>query len=148
MLTVQSSVIYAVMIVFSILLKRCADSQLIPRMFLFNNPKYSSVSVSPDGKNIAYLAANGFGISNVFVRCIGCKYALPVTFENRHHVTGYQWTGVPNIILYYQDNNGDENFRLFKANITNASSFVCEFIHSSNTLITILRFRLRAKTQT
>ncbi|KAL7075175.1 hypothetical protein ACQ4LE_005619 [Meloidogyne hapla] len=36
---------------------------------------------------------------------------------------GYQWTGVPNIILFHQDNNGDENFRLYKVNITNPSPF-------------------------
>jgi len=36
---------------------------------------------------------------------------------------GYQWTGVPNIILFHQDNNGDENFRLYKVNITNVNIF-------------------------
>jgi hypothetical protein len=34
---------------------------------------------------------------------------------------GYQWTGVPNIMLYHQDNDGDENFRLYKINVTNVN---------------------------
>uniref|UniRef100_A0A915DQE4 Uncharacterized protein n=1 Tax=Ditylenchus dipsaci TaxID=166011 RepID=A0A915DQE4_9BILA len=100
-----------------------AEAQLIPRILLFNDPKYSSVSVSPDGFNVAFLAPNEFGISNVYTKCKTCKYVTPVTFENRRHITGYQFTGVTNILLYHQDNDGDENFRLFKINITNPSQF-------------------------
>lgn len=32
--------------------------------------------------------------------------------------SGYQWTGVPNVLLYHQDNDGDENYRLYKINIS------------------------------
>ncbi|KAI1707818.1 prolyl oligopeptidase family domain-containing protein [Ditylenchus destructor] len=99
------------------------SSDLIPRILLFNDPKYSQVTISPDGHNVAFLAPNEFGISNVFTKCKTCKYVTPVTFENRRHISGYQWTGVTNIMLYHQDNDGDENFRLFKINITNPSPF-------------------------
>lgn len=34
---------------------------------------------------------------------------------------GYSWTGVPDIILFTQDNNGDENTMLFKKNISSAA---------------------------
>lgn len=63
-------------------------AQLIPRTFLFNAPKYSSVSISPNGKTIAYLAANNMGVSNVYTKCLTCKYAVPVTFEKKRHITG------------------------------------------------------------
>ncbi|KAI1701197.1 prolyl oligopeptidase family domain-containing protein [Ditylenchus destructor] len=92
-------------------------------MLLFNDPKYSAVSISPDGDVIAYLAPNELGISNIFTKCSKCKYATLVTFENKRHISGYQWTGVPNMILYHQDNDGDENFRLFKVNITSPSPY-------------------------
>lgn len=64
-------------------------SEIIPRTLLFNDPKYSQVTISPDGHNVAFLAPNEFGISNVFTKCITCKYTTSVTFENRRHINGW-----------------------------------------------------------
>ncbi|KAL3100240.1 hypothetical protein niasHT_026157 [Heterodera trifolii] len=100
-----------------------STAQLIPRILLFNDPKYSAVTLSPDGQIIGFLAPNEYGISNVYTKCQTCKYSKPVTFENKRHISGYQWTGVPNILLYHQDNDGDENYRLYKINISNPSPF-------------------------
>uniref|UniRef100_A0A915DQD3 Prolyl endopeptidase n=1 Tax=Ditylenchus dipsaci TaxID=166011 RepID=A0A915DQD3_9BILA len=59
-------------------------------MMLFNDPKYTAVTISPDGNTVGYLASNEYGISNVFTKCRNCS----------------------------QDNDGDENVRLYKINIT------------------------------
>lgn len=64
------------------------DSRLIPRLLLFNDPKYSSVTVSPDGTTVAFLAPNEFGVSNVFTKCDHCKFPTPATFENQRHING------------------------------------------------------------
>lgn len=61
-------------------------AQLIPRTFLFNAPKYFSLSINPNGKTIAYLAANDLGISNIYTKCLICKYAIQVTFEKKQHI--------------------------------------------------------------
>src|SRR5690606_2156551 len=95
------------------------SADLIPRDQLFSDPKYSSVSLSPDGSVIAYLAPNEKGISNIYTKCVTCQYTKVVTFDNNRHIGGFQWTGVPNIILFYQDTDGDENYKLYKLNITN-----------------------------
>lgn len=63
-------------------------TELIPRTFLFNNPKYSQISISPNGKTIAYLAANDIGIINIYTKCLTCKYPIPVTFETSKHIIG------------------------------------------------------------
>uniref|UniRef100_A0AC35GFW9 Peptidase S9 prolyl oligopeptidase catalytic domain-containing protein n=1 Tax=Panagrolaimus sp. PS1159 TaxID=55785 RepID=A0AC35GFW9_9BILA len=97
------------------------NAQIIPRDQLFSDPKYSSVSLSPDGSIIAYLAPNEKGISNIFTKCVTCQHTKVVTFDNKRHINGFQWTGVPNVMLYYQDLDGDENYKLYKLNITNPS---------------------------
>lgn len=99
---------------------RCAFSELIPRDLLFSNPKYSAVSLSPDGRAIGYLAPDNNGISNIFRKCVTCKHAEQITFEKKD-IDGFEWTGATNVIVYYQDNEGDENYRLYKLNITKAT---------------------------
>jgi hypothetical protein len=95
---------------------------LLTRSMLFDDAKYSQVTISPDGRLIAFLAPNEYGISNVYTKCIQCKDAKPATFELRRHISGYHWTGVPNIVLYSQDADGDENLRLYKINVTDVSN--------------------------
>lgn len=102
----------------SLLLTLSINSELIPRRLLFGEPRYSAVTLSPDGKRIGFLAPNEHGISNVFIKCITCKEAQAVTFENSTHISNYQWTGLPDIMLFTQDNNGDENTKLYKINIS------------------------------
>lgn len=62
--------------------------EIISRKTLFDNPKYSLVTISPDGSQIAYLAPNDFGISNVFVRSIVSGKERPATFEMKNHISG------------------------------------------------------------
>jgi hypothetical protein len=63
------------------------NAELIPRRLLFSEPKYSQVTISPDGRQIAFLAPNEQGISNVFVKCITCRDADPITFEKETHIS-------------------------------------------------------------
>uniref|UniRef100_A0A8L8JTC0 Peptidase_S9 domain-containing protein n=1 Tax=Heligmosomoides polygyrus TaxID=6339 RepID=A0A8L8JTC0_HELPZ len=69
---------------------------------------------------VAYLAPDDNKIKNVFVMCISCEHTRQVTFERNDDVLGYSWTGVEDVIVYKQDNNGDENTMLFKKNISEA----------------------------
>ncbi|CAB3403385.1 unnamed protein product [Caenorhabditis bovis] len=96
-------------------------TKLIPRELLFDDPKYSSVSLSPDGRHVAYLAPDANAVKNVHVRCSTCTTTRQVTFETEHAILGYAWTSVPDIILYTQDEHGDENTRIYKKNISAAA---------------------------
>ncbi|VDL71614.1 unnamed protein product [Nippostrongylus brasiliensis] len=96
------------------------SATLIPRELLFSDPKFSAVSLSPNGRFYAYIAPDENKVRNVFVRCTNCKHTRQVTFEKSIDVLSYSWTAVPDVILYVQDNNGDENTMLFKKNISDA----------------------------
>ncbi|KAK6051744.1 hypothetical protein COOONC_10753 [Cooperia oncophora] len=78
-----------------------------------------SRSVRMEGKKFfAYIAPDENKVKNVFVKCTNCKHTRQVTFEKSDDVLSYSWTGVEDVIIYSQDNDGDENTMLFKKNIS------------------------------
>uniref|UniRef100_A0A1I8A1S4 Peptidase_S9 domain-containing protein n=1 Tax=Steinernema glaseri TaxID=37863 RepID=A0A1I8A1S4_9BILA len=99
---------------------RPSDS-LIPRELLFGESKYAHAMLSPDGNTIAYLAPDEHGVRNIFTRCVTCSHTEKVSFDSRNNITSFEFTGVPNVILFTQDNDGDENHRLYKLNLTRSS---------------------------
>ncbi|KHN88848.1 Dipeptidyl peptidase family member 6 [Toxocara canis] len=99
------------------MLSACIYAELIPRDQLFSDPDYSEVTLSPDGQTIAFLSSDARRIRSVYVRCTTRNSNRQVTFDN-NDINSIEWTAVPNVIVYYQDNDGDENDRLYKLNIT------------------------------
>ncbi|MFZ3050339.1 MAG: S9 family peptidase, partial [Methanothrix sp.] len=91
------------------------NGSLIPRQVLFGNPDKTSVKISPDGSQISYLApANG--VLNLWVAPAEDPLrARPVTNDTHRGIRSYAWA-YNNEILYLQDTDGDENWRLFKVN--------------------------------
>jgi len=90
---------------------------LIPRRLLFVRPDYTSVSLSPDGTRIAYLApANG--ILNVFVAPV----SAPLTARQVTRVTDrdvsfrIQWAYDNRHIVFFRERDGDENWRASSVN--------------------------------
>lgn len=63
-------------------------SELISRSLLFSDPKYSEVKLSPDGRKVAFLAANSFGIQNIYTKCISSNITKQVTFEKENDIVG------------------------------------------------------------
>ncbi|VDK19576.1 unnamed protein product [Anisakis simplex] len=108
-------------VLYRLLLVVWIDAKLISREQLFSDPAYSEVTLSADGKTIAYLSPDKNGIRNVFVRCVTCKESQQVTFDHTD-INSIEWTAVSDIIVYYQDTDGDENDRLYKLNISEVSS--------------------------
>lgn len=91
------------------------DRPLIPREILFGNPDKTSVKISPDGSSISYLAPLN-GVLNLWVAPAGePQEARPVTNDTSRGIRSYTWA-YNNEILYLQDTDGDENWRLFKVN--------------------------------
>lgn len=86
--------------------------ELIPRSVLFGNPLKTSPKISPDGKQMAYLAPVN-NVLNVWVGAIGYDDAKPVTNDTDRGVINYFWSQDNNNILYLQDVNGNENWRLY-----------------------------------
>ncbi len=91
---------------------------IIPRKKLFGNPDKASVQLSPDGSQISYLAAVK-GVLNVWVAPREHLYAArPVTQDTFRGIRHYMWAYTNSHILFVQDKNGDENWRLYAVDLT------------------------------
>ena len=90
---------------------------LIPRRVLFGNPDKASARVSPDGTRLSFLAPVD-GVLNVWVGTTeDPNAAQPVTRDTGRGIHDYFWAFNNRHILYVQDQNGDENWRLFAVDL-------------------------------
>jgi dipeptidyl aminopeptidase/acylaminoacyl peptidase len=86
---------------------------LIPRSVLFGNPDRSSPSVSPDGRLLGYVAPRD-GVLNVWVEPLdGSRPARAVTQDTDRGVRSYVFCHDDRHLLYVQDRDGDESWRLY-----------------------------------
>ena len=92
-------------------------ADLIPREIFFGNPDRASVTVSPDGSRLAYLAPHE-GVMNVWVQSIGEDDARPVTRSEQRPIRTFFWAYNNEQIIYAQDKGGDENWRLYAVNLS------------------------------
>jgi dipeptidyl aminopeptidase/acylaminoacyl peptidase len=91
---------------------------LIPRRVLFGNPDRASVQISPDGAHLAWLAPLD-GVLNVWVAPRDDPDgARPVTSDTGRGIRIYRWAYTNDHILYLQDRNGDENWRLYAVDLS------------------------------
>lgn len=91
---------------------------LIPRELLFGNPDKITVRTSPDGSRISYLAPKD-GVLNVWVGPIDePEAARPVTNDTYRGIRSYSWSYTNEHILYIQDKDGDENWRIYSVNLS------------------------------
>ena len=91
---------------------------LIPRKILFGNPDKISAQLSPDGTQIGYLAPVD-GVLNVWVGPVNDPAAAkPITNDTSRGIRTYTYTYTNDHILYRQDKDGDENWRLYSVNLS------------------------------
>jgi dipeptidyl aminopeptidase/acylaminoacyl peptidase len=90
---------------------------LIPRRVFFGNPDRAQVTISPDGARIAWLAPRD-GVLNVWVAPRDNPAdARPVTADTGRGVRFYAWAYTGDDILFIQDKGGDENWRVYSADV-------------------------------
>ena len=93
------------------------STALIPRHVFFGNPDRAQVTISPDGQHIAWLAPRD-GVLNVWVAPRERPAdARPVTADAGRGIRFYAWAYTGGDILYIQDKGGDENWRVYSADI-------------------------------
>jgi dipeptidyl aminopeptidase/acylaminoacyl peptidase len=91
---------------------------LIPRKVFFGNPDARSPQISPDGKFLAWLAPSD-GVMNIWVvptDNVGGPGKV-VTKEKKRGIQSFSWAYTGKHILYSQDNDGDENFHLYRIDL-------------------------------
>ena len=90
---------------------------LIPRRVFFGNPDRTQVTISPDGAHLAWLAPRN-GVLNVWVAPRERPAdARPVTADAGRGIRFYAWAYTGRDILYIQDKGGDENWRVYSADV-------------------------------
>ena len=90
---------------------------LIPRDTLLGNPERANPHIAPDGKRLAWLAADQHEILQVWVQTVGQHDARVVTADQSRGIQNYGWAFDSKTILYAQDAAGDENFHLFAVDL-------------------------------
>lgn len=94
------------------------EDMLIPRRILFGNPDRTSVSLSPDGRYLSYVAPLD-GVLNVWVAdACDPSSAVPVTRDQGRGIRSYFWAYTGNHLIYIQDEDGNEDFHLFRVDLT------------------------------
>jgi dipeptidyl aminopeptidase/acylaminoacyl peptidase len=93
---------------------------LIPREVLFGNPERTQPRISPDGKLLAYLAPLN-GVLNVWMGPVGGEDFEPVTNDEKRGIRVYSWAEDGRHLIYLQDRDGDENWRLYAVELGSAA---------------------------
>jgi hypothetical protein len=90
----------------------------IPRTVFFGNPDKASPKLSPDGKQLAYLAEHD-GVLNVWVAPITkLDAARAITADKTRPVRSFLWAYDNEHMLYMQDAGGDENWHVFSVEVS------------------------------
>src|ERR1017187_4541862 len=90
---------------------------LIPRKVLFGNPDKANARISPDGKQLSFLAPVD-GVLNVWVGPIDKPDdAKPVTQDKKRGIRSYSWAFTSQHLLYIQDQGGDENWHIYRVDL-------------------------------
>jgi len=97
--------------------EKIMTAKKIPLEDFFKNPEKTSYQISPDGKYYSYMAPYEKRM-NVFVQERGQEEAKRLTNETDRNIAGYFWANNEQI-LYMKDNGGDENYKIYIANINN-----------------------------
>ncbi|MHC4217843.1 MAG: S9 family peptidase [Planctomycetota bacterium] len=93
------------------------ETPLIAREVLFGNPVRASPRLSPDGSKLSFLAPVD-GVLNVWVGPVNDPdTAQPITHDMGQGIRVYFWAYTDRHVLYLQDEDGDENWRLFCVDI-------------------------------
>jgi dipeptidyl aminopeptidase/acylaminoacyl peptidase len=95
---------------------RAQPAPRIPLKDFFDNPKISSAAISPDGRQLAFLAPEGNRM-NVWVGDVAKSLdsARAITHDTQRGIMHFVWTRDSRYVLFDQDRDGDENFHLFRA---------------------------------
>jgi dipeptidyl aminopeptidase/acylaminoacyl peptidase len=87
----------------------------IPLRDFFKNQESRGYLLSPDGKTLSYLAPWESRM-NIWIRPTASGEAKRITSEKDRDIRDYFWQG-NKFVIYAQDNKGDENFHLFRADL-------------------------------
>ena len=96
------------------------EPPLVPRKVFDAPAEHDLLTVSPNGKMIAYTAPSDKGVNNIWVEDLGTHQKRMVTRATRG-INGYQWAYDNNRLLYQSDENGNEDYHLYSVDLTSGA---------------------------
>jgi len=91
--------------------------KLIPRDVFFGNPERASPRLSPDGKQLSWLAPVN-GVLNVWVAPLDdLTKGRAVTSDKKRGIRVHGWAYTNGHVLYAQDEGGDENWHVYSVEL-------------------------------
>ncbi|WP_312160856.1 S9 family peptidase [Phenylobacterium sp.] len=117
-----------------------APPPLIERAKFFGNPSRTQGRISPDGKQLAFIAPRD-GVLNIWVAPVADPAkARPLTAEKLRPIRAYYWAPDSASILFINDKGGDENFLLYGVDIaTGAQKTLTPFEKTRAQVINVSR---------
>jgi dipeptidyl aminopeptidase/acylaminoacyl peptidase len=114
------------------------EPPLIPRNVIDAPAEHDFLTISPDGTTIAYLAPSEKAVANIWVEDLATHQKRMVTRAEHRGIGGYQWAYDSAHLLYQSDENGNEDFHLYSADLkSSAIRDLTPFlgIHAEQTLL-------------
>ena len=105
-------------LLFALLFQGCKkepESPIIPLEDFFKNPKQTNFQLSPNGEKISFLQPYKNRM-NLFVCNFDSSDIVRITSDTLRDIDSYFWSG-SNRLVYLQDTDGDENYKLIAVNI-------------------------------
>ncbi|NOX18685.1 MAG: S9 family peptidase, partial [Chlorobi bacterium] len=103
-------ILLAALLIFAGCEKKIPDAPVIPLEDFFRNPEKDAFSISPDGKQIAFLQPWKNRL-NIFVQKLDGGKVKRITNSEERDIHYFYWAN-DNTILFLQDTNGDEKYQL------------------------------------
>lgn len=105
----------------------------IPIEDFFRKPQRSGERISPNGQRYIFRAPVN-GISNIFIQDIGSSTPVQLTSSTDRDIMSFYWVS-DQYVLYEQDTEGDENYRLYRVDIDSKEVVCLTDFPNSNTSI-------------
>ncbi|MCU1254955.1 MAG: family peptidase [Candidatus Angelobacter sp.] len=96
------------------------EPPLVPRKVFDAPAEHDLLTVSPDGKMIAYTAPSDKSVNNIWVEDLATHQKRMVTRATRG-INGYQWAYDNAHLLYQSDENGNEDYHLYSVDLKSSA---------------------------
>jgi len=117
---------------------QAVPARQVPVEDFFKNPEETDYKLSPDGNHYTYVGPNE-GINNIFVRRIGASDVIQLTAATDRDIVRFFW-GNNTYVMYLQDNEGDENYKLYRVHINDKTvDCMTPFDDVNVTIIDVMR---------
>jgi len=97
------------------------EPPLVPRKVFDAPAEHDFLTVSPNGKTIAYTAPSDQGVANVWVEDLSTHKKRMVTRAGHRGIGEYEWAYDNEHLLYQSDENGNEDFHLYSVDLTSGA---------------------------